>query len=129
MGGRKTGAQRREIVCGCGFRMGGRPERLDVIFRLHRKKCPKTVEGEKYIIPSKMPWDDQYLNSTFGGLSCSRRGNPLVANKDIITQHFEEDKIIYYEKLDRSDIQSDEKVAEIMKERALETDLSGAIIR
>ena len=82
--GIKGGGQRRTIVCECGYRIVGKPNTLDTISRLHNKVCPKS-HGSKYVIPSKVPFDNN-TNVAMDGFSKTRHGNPILA-PNILTKN------------------------------------------
>ncbi len=78
-----SGAQKRTIICKCGKRIIGVPNRLDTLTRLHNKVCP---DGVKAQLPSTIPFDG--TNISMGGLTRTNNGNIAVKNDNLICKGF-----------------------------------------
>ena len=83
-----SGTQKRTIKCGCGKVMIGQPNRLDTLFKLHRKVCPNGTEF-KCPLPSTVPFENM-SNTASSGISLNKRGNPSVC-KEVVSVGYCED--------------------------------------
>lgn len=101
-----SGAERTTIICGCGYRMVGKPDRLDVIARLHNKKCKLPDKGIKPIIPSKLQFD---THTTYGldGYDISRHGN-IIRNNKVVCNNIVNGEYVAPTIVTRTEVMNDE---------------------
>ena len=77
------GGQRRTISCACGWSNIGLPDRLNTIFRLHKKKCG--ISNKSTYKPSDTKFD--YENG-MNNLKVTKNGNYLVSPNITIARDF-----------------------------------------
>jgi hypothetical protein len=68
------GGERRIITCGCGWTAKGHPNRLDTIFRLHKKKCESAQQDD---VPSKTAFKTG--ENALNNIRVSKNGNHYIA--------------------------------------------------
>jgi len=74
MGRRVLGGQRRTLGCGCGWTAKGHPDRLDTVFRLHKKNCQLAQKSD--FVPSETSFNRE---NGMNNINVSKNGNFHIA--------------------------------------------------
>lgn len=79
-----AGGQRRTVVCPCGYRAVGNPDRIDTILRLHSKKCEDGGGMTGY--KSK---DMPFSGDTWNGIAKSKHGNNIKKAPTLVVKTYQ----------------------------------------
>jgi hypothetical protein len=76
------GGQRRTVTCGCGWSAISVPDRLDTIYRLHKKKCE--IANKSTHKPSDTPFNT--VDNGMRDIKNSKHGNLYVSHGNALAR-------------------------------------------